>query len=113
MEAGMGLFKFFENKGPKDASRGYQLWVSGTIKRQKGHFVHKESTMNFIVREYQKHMILRLPLFFLITAIGIYQLRQLVYHSLTKNGTGYANTLPIKNSSCPPIHVPLKNSTRI
>jgi hypothetical protein len=25
-----------------------KIWVSGTIKRQKGHFVHMESTTNFI-----------------------------------------------------------------
>jgi hypothetical protein len=40
-----------------------KLWVSGTIKRQKGHFVHMESTMNFKERESQKHMLLRLPFF--------------------------------------------------
>jgi hypothetical protein len=41
------------------------LWamVPGTIKRQKGLFVHVESTTNFIERESQMHMLLRLPFF--------------------------------------------------
>jgi hypothetical protein len=45
-----------------------KLWVPGTIKRQKGHFVHVESTTNFIERKSQKHMILRLPLYYLFYA---------------------------------------------
>jgi hypothetical protein len=32
--------------------------VSGTIQRQKGHFIHVESTTNFIVRKSQKHIVL-------------------------------------------------------
>jgi hypothetical protein len=42
------------------------IWamVSGTIKRQKRHFVHVESTTNFIERESQKHMYLRNPLIY-------------------------------------------------
>jgi hypothetical protein len=59
-------------------------------------------------RESQKYMILRLPLFFLITAIGIYQLCHLVYHYFTKKIPRYANTLPIKNSFCLPVPVPLE-----
>jgi hypothetical protein len=41
-----------------------KLWVSGTIKRQKGYFVRVESTTDFTEREAQKHMDLRLPLFY-------------------------------------------------
>jgi hypothetical protein len=42
-----------------------RLWVSGTIKRQKGHFVRVESTkaLSFVMSDSQKHTILRLPLF--------------------------------------------------
>jgi hypothetical protein len=38
--------------------------VSGTNKRQKGHFVHVESTKNFIERESQKYIPLRLLFLF-------------------------------------------------
>jgi hypothetical protein len=41
------------------------VWVSGTIKRQKGHFVHVECTLNIIERESQNHLNLRFPLFML------------------------------------------------
>jgi hypothetical protein len=34
--------------------------ASGTMKRQTGHFIRVESTMNFIERESQKHILLRL-----------------------------------------------------
>jgi hypothetical protein len=35
--------------------------ASGTMKRHNGHFIRMESTMNFIKRESQKHILLILP----------------------------------------------------
>jgi hypothetical protein len=51
-------------KVQRTIERKFKLLVSGTIKRQKGHFVHMESTTNFIERESQKHIILKLPFYF-------------------------------------------------
>jgi hypothetical protein len=45
----------------KGDSAFLELWVSGTIKRQKGHFVRVESTTNCIERDSHKHMFMRLP----------------------------------------------------
>jgi hypothetical protein len=46
----------------REMAKREMAMVSGTIKRQKGHFVRVERTTNFIEREAQKHTLLGLPL---------------------------------------------------
>jgi hypothetical protein len=57
--------------------------VSGTIKRQKWHFVRVESTTNFLERESQKHMILRLPLFLFLILRSVFLTRTKLWVSGT------------------------------